>query len=56
MAELVVIRGPIGVGKSTTVDELVRLRDDFSHADLDGMKLMIDSRVSSEWRREVALK
>lgn len=52
---LVVIRGPIGVGKSTTAQVLRDLMpNQASLVESDGVKRMIDPHGSSEWRRTVA--
>ncbi len=52
---LIVIRGPIGVGK-TSVSKALRdtMPDRASCVKPDALKLMIDPNNSSDWRRQVA--
>jgi len=51
---LVVIRGPICAGKSTTAEALRRLIPDASRVDFDAFKVQLDNRGSSVWRRKTA--
>jgi len=54
--QLILIRGPIGVGKSTTVGLLRELIQPASVVDFDAFKRQIDTSQSSDWRRKTALK
>lgn len=54
--QLILIRGPIGVGKSTTVGLLRERIQPASVVDFDAFKRQIDTVESSSWRRETALK
>jgi predicted kinase len=54
--QLILIRGPIGVGKSTTVGLLRERIQPASVVDFDAFKRQIDTTQSSDWRRKTALK
>lgn len=54
--QLILIRGPIGVGKSTTVELLRERTQPASIVDFDAFKRQIDTVESSTWRRQTALK
>ena len=55
-ATLYLVRGPIGVGKSTTVHALRERLQPASIVEPDVYKKQIDTTESSKWRREVAFK
>lgn len=55
MPHVIVIRGPIGAGKTTTMNEAAKSLPDFSAIEVDALKRMIDQSEPSEWRRHVAL-
>ncbi|MEO8863155.1 MAG: AAA family ATPase [Candidatus Saccharimonadales bacterium] len=52
---LYVVRGPIGVGKSSVTKAIhARMAGHASIVETDAIKRMIDPSASSEWRRKVA--
>ena len=52
---LIVVRGPIGVGKSSVCTALLaRLVGSASVVETDAIKRMIDPTASSQWRRDIA--
>lgn len=53
--QLILIRGPIGAGKSSVVSALRKSLKAASAIDFDELKRQIDNTASSDWRREVAL-
>ncbi|MFZ3031770.1 MAG: AAA family ATPase [Candidatus Moraniibacteriota bacterium] len=55
MKRLILIRGPICAGKSTTVDLLSGILDDCSVVDQDLLKRTIDKKKRSPWRSRIAL-
>jgi predicted kinase len=55
MSHVIILRGPIGAGKTTVMKQIAQALPDCSAIELDGLKRMIDPEMSSEWRREVAL-
>lgn len=54
--QLILIRGPIGVGKTTTVKQLRETLQPASVVELDVFKRQIDTVESTAWRRETALR
>lgn len=52
---LIIIRGPVGAGKTSVVEELRKAIGNVSIIDFDAFKRQIDNSQSSEWRRQVAL-
>ncbi len=56
MKKLILIRGPICAGKSTTVKLLSELIDDCSVIDQDSIKRSIDGKKVSEWRDKIAFQ
>lgn len=55
-AHLYLVRGPIGVGKSTTLHALRERLQPASIVEPDVYKKQIDTTESSDWRRELAFK
>src|ERR1700740_2200290 len=53
--QLIIIRGPIGAGKTSVVEALRDKLDGVSIIDFDAFKRQIDNAHSSDWRREIAL-
>lgn len=53
--ELIIIRGPVGAGKSSVVAELRKRISASSIVDFDSFKRQIDNGESSTWRREIAI-
>ena len=52
---LYIIRGPIGVGKTSVTQSLhQRIADRASLVEVDGIKRMLDPTTSSDWRRNIA--
>jgi len=56
MKRLILVRGSICAGKSTTSRLVRRALRDSSHVDFDVFKMLIDDEKSSEWRRDLAIK
>lgn len=56
MKELIIIRGPIGAGKTSVVRSLCQLLPNSSGIECDAIKRMIDPHESSEWRRDIAIR
>lgn len=54
--KIVIIRGPVGAGKTSVVTELRELMEDASIIDFDSFKRQIDNKASSDWRRTLALQ
>lgn len=54
--QLIIIRGPVGAGKTSVVEEIRRQAEHVSLVDFDVFKRQIDNSHSSDWRREMALK
>jgi predicted kinase len=54
--KIVIIRGPVGAGKTSVVTELRELMEDASIVDFDSFKRQIDNKASSDWRRTLALQ
>lgn len=54
--KIVIIRGPVGAGKTSVVTELRELVGDVSVIDFDSFKRQIDNKASSDWRRTIALQ
>lgn len=54
--KIVIIRGPVGAGKTSVVTELRALMKDASIVDFDSFKRQIDNKASSDWRRTLALQ
>ncbi|MGY4893326.1 MAG: AAA family ATPase [Candidatus Saccharimonadota bacterium] len=52
---LILIRGPVGAGKTSVVEALRNKLNDVSIIDFDAFKRQIDNTQSSEWRRRIAL-
>lgn len=53
--ELIIIRGPVGAGKSSVVKELRKRISASSIVDFDSFKRQIDNSESSSWRRDIAI-
>lgn len=53
--QIIIIRGPVGSGKTSVVESLRKHLENVSIVDYDGFKRQIDNTQSSEWRRELAL-
>ncbi len=51
---LILIRGPVGAGKTSVVETLRNKLNDVSIIDFDAFKRQIDNTRSSEWRRRIA--
>lgn len=52
---LIVIRGPIGVGKSSLARNIrEQMPERVSYVETDAIKRMLDPSASSEWRRNIA--
>lgn len=51
---LILIRGPVGAGKTSVVEALRNKLNDVSIIDFDAFKRQIDNARSSEWRRRIA--
>ncbi len=56
MQHLVVLRGPIGAGKTSLMQEVSRQLPDCSAIEIDALKRIADPNKSSPWRRNVALE
>lgn len=56
MQNMIILRGPIGSGKTSLMHELRRQLIDCSAIELDALKRMADPSASSPWRRKVALE
>jgi len=54
--QIVIIRGPVGSGKTSVVEAIRSQMDDVSIVDFDSFKRQIDNSKSSSWRRELALE
>lgn len=54
MSELIVVRGPIGVGKSSLSTALQKELSDSSFVETDVIKHMVGPDGSSPWRRNIA--
>ncbi|MBS3094838.1 AAA family ATPase [Candidatus Pacearchaeota archaeon] len=54
MKRLILIRGPICAGKSTTARALLENLEESSLVDQDSIKRAIDYRMSSDWRDKIA--
>jgi len=54
--KLILIRGPICAGKSTTVELLRQRIADSSYIDFDAYKRAIDANQASEWRDRMAFE
>ena len=53
--KLYIVRGPIGVGKTSVIQALLKqMPDHASVIEVDGIKRMLDPTASSEWRRKIA--
>lgn len=55
MPNLIVLRGPVGAGKTSIMRALTEKIPDCSAVEIDALKRMIDPTGSSVWRREAAL-
>jgi|GEM_PF-3714296 len=53
---MVVLRGPIGAGKTSLMQEVSRQLPNCSAVEIDALKRMADPEASSAWRRDVALE
>lgn len=51
---LFVIKGPIGVGKSSVAKLLTENIADATNIETDAIKRMIDAKASSKWRRDIS--
>lgn len=56
MKKIILIRGPICAGKTTTVSLLKERLDDVSIIDMDAFKRAIDHTHASEWRDRLAFR
>lgn len=54
--QLVIIRGPVGSGKTSVVEAIRAQLEDTGIVDFDTFKRQIDNSKSSQWRRELALE
>lgn len=52
--QLIIIRGPVGAGKTSVVEAIRSQATDISIIDFDAFKRQIDNAHSSEWRRTIA--
>lgn len=55
MPNLIVLRGPIGAGKTSIMQEVCNRLPNWSSIEIDALKRMVDPHASSEWRRKVSL-
>lgn len=54
MSELIVLRGPIGAGKTSIMQSIARQLPHCAKIEIDCLKRMLDTHESSDWRREIA--
>lgn len=55
MPNLVILRGPIGAGKTSIMHRVRDELPEFCAVELDALKRMLDPQMSSSWRRNAAL-
>jgi predicted kinase len=56
MPYLIVLRGPIGAGKTSLLHSLADILPNSSVIEVDALKRMLDPHSSSSWRRETAFE
>lgn len=56
MPYLIVLRGPIGAGKTSLLHSLAKQLPHSSVIEVDALKRMLDPYASSDWRRETAFE
>jgi predicted kinase len=54
MPNLIILRGPIGAGKTSLMHSLANTLPNTSVIEVDALKRMFDSHASTDWRREAA--
>ncbi len=54
MPKLIILRGPIGAGKTSLMNSLARNLPNTSVIEVDALKRMFDPSASTDWRRKAA--